>query len=126
MSNPTSQLFVVACGAAKRGHPAPSRDLYTSPHFRYVLAGVEQEADATPQALGVHPRVLILSTEHGLVDPDTVLAPYERRMTDSGSITARRLAEQLLEYSQRRPIEVYAFLPRAYLARLRDAANLDD
>lgn len=126
MNDRARQLFVVACGAAKRDHPAPARDLYTGDHFRYVLTGVEREADATLQALGIHPRVLILSAEHGLVDPDTVLAPYERTMTDSGSVTARRLAEQLLDYSQNRPIEVYAFLPRAYLARLRKAAALAD
>jgi hypothetical protein len=137
MSDPTTaprpvHLFVVACGAAKLDHPAPARDLYTSAHFRYVLDGAEREAARTAQACDVDTRVLILSAEHGLVDLDTKLSPYDRKITDPCSVHVYRLADQLIEQAGGRlgdhdgaaPVEVYAFLPRAYLARLRDGADI--
>jgi hypothetical protein len=129
-------LFVVACGAAKLDHPAPARDLYTGAHFRYVLAGVEREAVRTAQACQVDTRVLILSAEHGLVDLDTELAPYDRTITDVRSVGVYRIADQLVDQAGGRldddladedgvpRLEVYAFLPRDYLTRLRAGADV--
>ncbi|MGI8307044.1 DUF6884 domain-containing protein [Saccharopolyspora hattusasensis] len=108
-----TRLLVVPCGRAKLNHPAAARLLYRSAHFRFVLAGVERAAVGAP--------VRILSALHGLVSPDTVLAPYDVTMGDSGSVVADRLAAQLAAEHAR---EVVAYLPRAYLARLAEAAAL--
>ncbi|MEU6261823.1 DUF6884 domain-containing protein [Saccharopolyspora shandongensis] len=79
-----TRLLVVPCGRAKLNHPATARLLYRSAHFRFVLAGVERAAAGAP--------VRVLSALHGLVSPDTVLAPYDVTMGDSGSVAADRLA----------------------------------
>lgn len=118
----TTYLFVVPCGANKLGWSAPARELYTGSYFREVLAAAELEAAATTDELGIDTRVMILSAAHGLVDPDTVLAPYDITMTDSGSVTVSELADQLADLVVD-DLEVYAFLPRAYHDRLRAAAD---
>lgn len=61
-------LHLVACGAAKHAHAAPSRELYTGDLFAKSRAYVE--------ALGGP--WFILSAKHGLVHPDTVLEPYDQ------------------------------------------------
>jgi hypothetical protein len=110
-------LFVVACGAAKLDRPAPARQLYTGHHFAYVLREVERHAaDTTPAAA-----VRILSARHGLLDPNQVVDPYDVQICQPGSVSAAEIATQLARLT---PDEVYAFLPRAYLARLRAAADL--
>lgn len=119
----TSVLFVVACGRRKLDHPAAARDLYTSAHFGFVLAGVEREAAATRE-LGDDTAVRILSARYGLVDPDSTLPPYDTTIGDDEAITPGLLAGQLLPLAGGDQLEVSAFLPRAYLAVLRDAAEL--
>jgi len=106
-----TRLLVVPCGRAKLNRPAAARLLYSSAHFRFVLAGVERAAAGAP--------VRVLSALHGLVSPDTVLAPYDVTMADAASVTADRLAAQL---AAEHVLEVVAYLPRAYLARLAAAA----
>lgn len=116
-------LFVVACGRSKADHPAPARDLYTGAHFTYVLDGVEQEAVRTQRALGVDVAVRILSARWGLLDPDTMLAPYDTTVGDEEAIPAVMLGGQLLQLATNGTLEVSAFLPRAYLRLLRWAAD---
>lgn len=65
-----------------------------------------------------------LSARHGLLDPDTEIEPYEQTMTSAGAVDAHRLADQLAIVLTGRNSEIVAFLPRAYLARLRDAVAL--
>jgi hypothetical protein len=60
-------LHLVACVAGKLGRPAPARELYTSDWFRKARAYVE--------ALGAP--WMILSAQHGLLDPAQVVAPYD-------------------------------------------------
>jgi hypothetical protein len=63
----------VACTAAKRPAPAPAAELYDpSPLFR----------ESYRQALSDGFPVAILSTKHGLVQPDDLLEPYERTLVD--------------------------------------------
>lgn len=121
---PPLNLYVVPCGAAKTSRPAAARDLYTGSHFRYVLAGVEREAAADTAETHTATQVAILSALHGLVDPDAGVAPYDVTMSDPGSITVERLAAQLGMIARVRKVDVYAFLPAAYHARLRAAADV--
>lgn len=116
----TVRLFVVPCGRAKAHRPAPARQLYTSAHFRFVLAGVERTAGLA----GGPVEVRVLSALHGLVNPDDVLEPYDLTMADPGSIDAERLGAQLAALAHGAAMEVDAYLPRIYLARLVKAAEL--
>jgi hypothetical protein len=79
-------LYLVACVAGKRAHAAPARDLYTSTWF--ALARRHVEASGCPWR--------ILSAEHGLVHPDTVIAPYERTLSTLPVAERRRWAERVL------------------------------
>lgn len=66
------RIGLVGCVKRKRATPAPARDLYTSALFLGRRAYVERTCDAW----------FILSAEHGLVDPNAVLAPYDKTLND--------------------------------------------
>ncbi len=67
---PKADLCLVSCVARKLPHPAPARELYTSPWFRKVRRYVE--AQGWPW--------FILSAEYGLVSPEQVIEPYEKTL----------------------------------------------
>lgn len=119
---PRPIYLIIPCGADKSDHAAPARDLYTGGMFRMSLAAAESEAADTGAT------VLILSALHGLITLDTVLAPYNVKMGDAGSVTAEQVAEQadalgmLVENEMGdRRADVYAFLPNAYFKVLDSA-----
>jgi hypothetical protein len=118
--------YVIPCGGSKIAHAAPARDLYTGQMFRHALTNVERLA-ALDEADGRAARILILSALHGLVELDTVLEPYDQRMDKAGAVSVEVLAVQAETFgigwddATERGSQVYAFLPRPYLARL-DAA----
>lgn len=114
-------LFVVACGSTKLEHPAPAEQLYCSSHFALMLAAARSEAADTARVCGQTTSVAILSALHGLVDPTTVLAPYNLKMGQPGSITATQVAGQLAVAP---PAEIVAMLPAAYLRVLTEAAGV--
>lgn len=60
-------VYLVACVAAKLDYAAEARELYISPWFRKARAYVEHTGSPW----------LILSTKHGLIDPGTVIEPYD-------------------------------------------------
>jgi hypothetical protein len=60
-------VYLVACVAAKLDHAAEARELYISPWFRKARAYVEHTGSPW----------LILSAKHGLIDPGTVIEPYD-------------------------------------------------
>ena len=62
---------LVGCGKAKKATKAKARFLYTSPAFRMALAISERRCDET----------LILSAEHGVVELDQEIAPYDTALT---------------------------------------------
>jgi hypothetical protein len=119
----TRRLFVVPCGRTKLDTPAPARSLYTGSMFRFCFAVIEREA-ALAAAAGMSARVMILSARHGLLDPDTEIAPYEQAMTAPGAVADWRLADQLAAVTADHDTEIVAFLPKAYLTRLREALDL--
>ncbi|MDZ4270819.1 MAG: hypothetical protein U1D00_34995 [Mycobacterium sp.] len=111
-------LILVACGAAKLDHPAPAETLYCSSHFALMLAAARSEAADTMRVCGGTASVAILSALHGLVDPTTVLKPYNLKMGQPGSVTAAKVAAQL---GHTPPDEIVAMLPAAYLRVLTEA-----
>jgi hypothetical protein len=58
---------LVACCRSKLRVPAPARDLYTSPLFRAARTYAERKYECW----------FILSAKYGLVDPSTVVEPYD-------------------------------------------------
>lgn len=114
-------LVVVACAAAKREHPAPAAKLYCSNHFAFILSAARSEAAETTRVCGQPAGVAILSALHGLVDLDTVIAPYDLKMGQPGSCSPERVAAQL---GTRRPHQIIALLPAAYLRVLAAGIHL--
>jgi hypothetical protein len=105
--------YVIPCGGAKTDRPVPARDLYTGSMFRHTLNAALAMAD------GDDAQVLILSAEHGLLRLDDVVAPYDQRMDQPGAVDADTITCQAVRFGLDR--DVYAMLPRPYLAKL-DAA----
>lgn len=112
--------MVIPCGGAKLDRPAAARDLYTGQMFRHTLAAAQAEADA------IGGRVLILSAEHGLITLDTVIAPYDRKMGQAGSVTPDTIAAQALALGIDWGASVYALLPAAYYRPLDEALRAQD
>jgi hypothetical protein len=115
-------VVVIPCGGAKLDTAAPAAELYTGSAFREALAAALHQVD------GDRSRVLILSALHGLVDLDTVLAPYDVKMGDAEALDRRAggLVELECQAVERGLVwnpEVYAMLPKRYLAALEAATR---
>jgi hypothetical protein len=67
-----ADVALVSCVKMKDDRPMPAKDLYVSPWFRMARSYVERNAQAW----------FILSAKHGLVDPETVIEPYELTLND--------------------------------------------
>jgi hypothetical protein len=67
------EVVLVGCVKSKLGRPAQARDLYTSALFR--------KARAYAEATGVG--WFVLSAEHGLVEPEQVIEPYELHLSST-------------------------------------------
>lgn len=84
------RIALISCVKSKLPTAAPARDLYTSSLFQKMRAYAEANAD----------RWYILSAEHGLLSPDTVIEPYERtvnRMPQQDRLNwAARVRDQLM------------------------------
>lgn len=80
------RVGLVGCVKSKRTSPAPARDLYVSALFRGQRAFVEKSCDEW----------FVLSAEHGLVDPDSVLAPYEKTLKDASTRERRDWSNRVL------------------------------
>ncbi len=106
-------FLIVPCGAEKREHAAPARELYTSSTFRMALRAALAQAEEGDT-------VLVLSARHGFVDLDAPVEPYNTRMGDPESISPEALRAQAIARGLGEA-DVYAFLPSAYFTRL-DAA----
>lgn len=64
-SDANDPIILVACCGPKLAEPAPAADLYVSTLFKKARTYAERRG-----------RWYILSALHGLVDPTTVVAPY--------------------------------------------------
>jgi hypothetical protein len=125
MSNPPASqyqgvTYVIPCCGAKLDQVAPARDIYIGSMFRHTLAAAQHEAALNEQD-GASARILILSARYGLVELDTLLAPYEQRMDEPGSVGPAVLAAQALTLGIDWGSEVYGLLPGAYFRRLDEA-----
>jgi hypothetical protein len=81
MSEVNMDIGLVACSRLKADRPLPARELYVSPLFRAARAYAERRYGSECW--------LILSAKHGLVDPETVLAPYDVTLRQLSAANAR-------------------------------------
>lgn len=81
-----SQLYLVSCVAKKAPLPIKAADLYRSAWFLKARAFVEKR----------RARWLILSAEHGVVDPSKIIAPYEKTLNQMNGPRRRAWAERVL------------------------------
>ncbi len=81
------KLTLISCVSRKAGHPAAAAELYTSAWFRKARAYVESRGEPW----------MILSAEHGLLDPATVIAPYETTLNTMPVKLRREWALGVLE-----------------------------
>lgn len=86
----TATVVLVSCVKSKRGIASAAKDLYVSPLFRAMRKYAEKTA----------PAWFILSAEHGVLQPDQVVAPYERTLLkmrkSERAAWAVRAGEQLI------------------------------
>lgn len=62
-------MIVVGCGKSKLDRPAPAAELYTGSLFRAARRYCEARGEPW----------VIVSGEHGLILPEQVIAPYDKR-----------------------------------------------
>src|SRR5690606_30344038 len=116
MAAPTvcPRVIIVSCGGAKidTTQPVPAGEMYTG---SYHLA-LRRAADARTR--GRADRVLILSAFHGLLTLHDLIAPYDLRMGDEGSVTGERLRQQAADLGIL-DADVTVLGPRAYVEASR-------
>jgi hypothetical protein len=87
-----TRIGLVACGKGKLDRPAPARELYNGALFRKASAYCEATYD----------RWLILSAKHGLIDPETVVEPYDLSLSHLDHAGRRAWAERVVAELRRR------------------------
>jgi hypothetical protein len=80
------KIGLVGCVKSKRAQRAAARDLYTSTLFAGRRRWVERTCD----------QWFVLSAQHGLVDPDAVLEPYDVTLMTASSLEKRKWADHVL------------------------------
>ena len=80
-------LYLVSCVSKKRDQACPAKDLYISTWFRKARAYVELCGNPW----------FILSAEYGLLDPTTVIGPYERTLNTMPVAERRAWAERVVD-----------------------------
>lgn len=120
---PPLALYVTHGSKTKLRFPAPAHRLYTGAQFRRALSVLRTQADLTARR-DLRTRVLILSRHYGLLDPDTLIAPYEQPHTRTAALTPEALAAQLADLAgPHRHVTIHAYTTRAHIAVLRAAIS---
>jgi hypothetical protein len=82
----TDRIVLVGCGATKvASGPVEAQYLYTGPYFRACRNAAKAIAPD---------RWYILSAMHGLLQPGTLILPYDRQLTDPLAVTPAYVAAQ--------------------------------
>jgi len=85
-----ARIHLVACVKTKEDKPCKARDLYKSDLFIKAKAYAE----------GNSGRWYILSAKYGLVDPDTVIEPYENTLNAMSSAQRAQWSDRVFEQLQ--------------------------
>jgi Family of unknown function (DUF6884) len=81
------EVGLVACSRTKLSRAAPARELYCSPLFRAARAYAERRYGPD--------RWLIASARYGLVDPDTVIEPYDMMLAELSPVERSAWAKRV-------------------------------
>ncbi|WP_417722856.1 DUF6884 domain-containing protein [Salipiger sp.] len=81
----SKRVALVSCVKTKSNHTLPAKDLYISDWFKKARALVERSGTEW----------FILSAEHGLLDPDDEIQPYERTLKTMGVAERRAWAARV-------------------------------
>jgi DGQHR domain-containing protein len=109
---------LVACAKTKAGGPRPAAELYASPLFRKAAAYCRRSYD----------RWFILSARHGLVEPSTVLAPYDHTLLRLTQADREAWADRVVAELDRRSLRHARFFlhaGRAYAGVLTDKLDCE-
>jgi hypothetical protein len=85
------RVGLVGCVKRKSDHPRPAQDLYISDMFRKRRAHVESSCG----------RWFILSAKYGLVEPLTVIEPYDLTLNDLPAQQRRQWSQRVLVQLER-------------------------
>jgi hypothetical protein len=83
----STSCYLVSCVGLKNLAQRRAKDLYLSDWFRKARQYVEVAGSPW----------FILSAEHGLVEPEAVIAPYEKTLNTMGVIERRAWARHVIE-----------------------------
>ena len=83
-------MYLVSCVSRKQDRPVAAQDLYTSDWFLKAREYVKRTGAEW----------FILSAEHGLVNPDSVISPYERTLNTMGIRERRAWGSKVLDQLQ--------------------------
>ena len=83
----TKIIALVSCVKTKAAEPRPARSLYTSPLFTFASTYAEKISN----------QWYVLSAKYGLVDPDEVIAPYEKTLNKMPISERKAWAADVLE-----------------------------
>ena len=64
------KVILISCAKTKRNTPSAAKDLYQSDLFRSMRCYAEENTDSW----------YILSAKHGVLQPDTIIEPYEKTL----------------------------------------------
>jgi hypothetical protein len=121
MSNAYARhLVIIPCAAAKVDHAAPAAELYASENFAHMLVAARAVAADHTAFTGEAAKVMILSAEHGLVELDQVLTPYDIKMGKAGCVGTELVIDQLVALA---PASIATLLPSAYLQPVWEAVT---
>lgn len=109
---PQDLVVVIPCGAAKLPHEAPAGELYTGNYHQ----ACRRTADALTARGGT---VLILSDLYGLMPLHRVIAPYDVRLGEAGSVSAEELRDQARTLGLDRAREVVVLAGASYVTAAR-------
>ncbi|MFF7953683.1 DUF6884 domain-containing protein [Streptomyces griseorubiginosus] len=110
-------MIIVSCGGRKSPTetPVPAGEMYCGSYH----AALRRAADALAiQDQNSTALVLILSALHGFVALDDLIAPYDLRMGDKGSVTGEKLRRQAVDLGILHA-DVTVLGPRAYVEATR-------
>ncbi len=82
----SATLYLVSCVRRKSSTAVPAKDLYTSDWFRKAREYVERTGQPW----------YILSAKHGLLNPETVISPYDKTLRTMPIDQRRAWAERVL------------------------------
>ncbi|MEU1076521.1 MULTISPECIES: DUF6884 domain-containing protein [unclassified Streptomyces] len=118
MAAPTvrPRVIIVSCGGRKSTteQPVPAGELYCGSYH----VALRRAADALAGQAARTARVLILSALHGFVALDELIAPYDLRLGDEGSVTGEKLRQQAADLGVLHA-DVTVLGPRAYVEACR-------